>query len=318
MKIPQVTRVFWCVFHVQWIFCKFLRLMTSHSCHPNVQKLLATSHWNLNRFNIATKKCAQILKTNALEMDFTPDFLCFFSLIFFFLAKLFQNLWINPFNWVFLFSCPLNIYICINNIIVVIIRSSRNRKKINDDHHDDGNAVAGSHSVEAENECDTIKNPINSKNGVTNTVNIIDVDDNQNVENQISLGEYETNVKQIASNDTVIDTTAINAATTINTTTTTTTATTIEPIPSKYDSIGDDAWLRQKERQRRLHTPVWARCSIKNQWFLLLSFSLLHTYILLFQSQFLPLLLSIVFFYLLCLCIAHTQFSRSQIQFDFQ
>lgn len=125
---------------------------------------------------------------------------------------------------------------------------------MNDDHHDDGKMVAV--LIDSHAESSTIKNDnddvdddkkqINSKNGVT-IINI-DVPDSQNAENQISLGEHEINAKQIASND------ATATAITINTAT----VSTIEK--NAADLIGGDAWLRQKQWHRRLHTPIWARC----------------------------------------------------------
>lgn len=152
-------------------------------------------------------------------------------------------------------------------VIIIVIRSARNRKKLHDDHQDDsGKMVGDSHSIQVKNEMidsrtesNTIKNanaddkkPVYSKNGVT-IINI-DVPDSQNAENQISLGEHEINEKQIASTTTAITiTTATNVSTNIE--------------QNAADSIGGDTWLRQKQWHRRLHTPVWARCSIKIKFF---------------------------------------------------
>lgn len=137
--------------------------------------------------------------------------------------------------------------------------------KVNDDRHDDGKTFADlidSHAESSEiindntddaNDDDDDKKQINSKNGVTN-INI-DVPDSQNAESEISLSEHEINAKQIASNDTTATDTAIA----------TTTVSTIEK--NATNSIGGDAWLRQKQWHRRLHAPIWARCSIQNQFF---------------------------------------------------
>lgn len=135
--------------------------------------------------------------------------------------------------------------------MLFIIRSSRNRKKINDDHRDNsGKTVDVSHSIQEIKNNGDDKKSINSKNGVTTIINI-DVPESQNADNQISLGEHEINKKQIASNVT----TATTAISIIRTTT---------DIDRNADAdlIGGDAWLRQKQWHRRLHTPVWARCSI--------------------------------------------------------
>lgn len=138
---------------------------------------------------------------------------------------------------------------------IIVIRSARNRKKFYDDHRDDGGKpVAVSYHTES----GTVKvdnndenKAINSKNGVTSTIINIDVPDSENAANQISLGEHKINAKQNAS------------------TATATTATTTDSEQDAADSIGGDAWLRQKQWHRRLQTPVWARCSIKTQIFFL-------------------------------------------------
>lgn len=123
--------------------------------------------------------------------------------------------------------------------ITIVIRSARNRKKI----HDDGKPIAVSHYSESS----TIR--IDNKNGVTSTIINIDVPDSENAANQISLGEHRINAKQNVSTATV------------------TTSTTTEIVQDAADMIGGDAWLRQKQWHRRLHAPVWARCSIQINFF---------------------------------------------------
>lgn len=73
-----------------------------------------------------------------------------------------------------------------------------------------------------------------------------DVPDNQNID-QISLDEHETNVKHCTTEN---DTTEIN--------------TTHRNNDESANSCGGDHELKQKQCHRRLHSPVWARCSINS------------------------------------------------------
>lgn len=126
-----------------------------------------------------------------------------------------------------------------------------------------------------------VKMPINSKNGVT-FINI-DVPDSRNAEKQISLDENRMNARKIASTATAKTiTTAISAPPAIE--------------QDAADSIGGDAWLRQKQWHRRLHTPVWARCSIKNHIFIY-TICALFTSLSVLLSLYIYLTLSHTFFY---------------------
>lgn len=131
------------------------------------------------------------------------------------------------------------------------IRSDKNQNK-----NDDENTAAECDSVRAKNVDDSDEcannnqdnnDEVNCDNAVTANLDIHtdDVPDSQNID-QISLDEHETNAKH---------------CTTTNDTTEIDTAHRNDESANSGDGGGHE--LKQKQGHRRLHTPVWARCSIK-------------------------------------------------------
>lgn len=133
------------------------------------------------------------------------------------------------------------------------IRSDKNQNK-----NDDENTAAECDSVRAKNVDDSDEcannnqdnnddDEVNCDNAVTANLDIHtdDVPDSQNID-QISLDEHETNAKHCTTTN---DTTEIDTA--------------HRNDESANSGDGGGHGLKQKQGHRRLHTPVWARCSIK-------------------------------------------------------